>query len=77
MTTKEIFEKYLILFKITVSQAGEETNNSVYKNVYNIFEDYDSTIQSAIEREVPFSLFVSICITIIIIIIRKRLLNIM
>ena len=66
MTTKEIFEKYLILFKITVSQAGEETNNSVYKNVYNIFEDYDSTIQSAIEREVPFSLFVSICITIII-----------
>ena len=37
MTTKEIFEKYLILFKITVSQAGEETNNPVYKNVYNIF----------------------------------------
>ena len=66
MTTKEIFEKYLILFKITVADAGEKTNNSVYKDVYNVFEEFDKTIQTAIEEDVPFSLFVSICITIII-----------
>lgn len=66
MTTKEIFDKYLILFKIVVSEAGNTTNNDVYKNVYNIFEEHNEAINSAIEREIPFNLFVTLCISIVV-----------
>lgn len=66
MTSKEVYDKYLVLFKIIVSDAGDKTNNLAYKNVYSILEHYDEVIQTAIKEEVPLNLFVTLCISLIV-----------
>lgn len=44
MTTKELYEKYKDIFILAIETAGEETGNSVYRNVSEIINSEDTRL---------------------------------
>lgn len=64
MTTREIYNKYKEIFILVMEAAGEETDNTAYKNVEKILNQHDISraIDQFIEQEAPFQIFISICI---------------
>ena len=65
MTAKELFPKYVEIFELVIEQAGEDTGNKVYKNISKVILDNKDKIESSIENDVPFSLFVTVLIMIV------------
>lgn len=61
---KEIYEKYVTIFKVLIKNAGIETGNSVYKNVQKIFETecVTNAIGKAMEDNIEFRCFVALLI---------------
>lgn len=64
MTTEEIYKKYKEIFILVMESVGEETGNSVYKDVENILDNkfIKQAIHEIIEQEVPLPVFISLCI---------------
>lgn len=59
LTTKELFEEYIKLFKLIVESAGEVTRNKNYLNVEKIIEANRKNIDQVIEMDIQFSPFVA------------------
>lgn len=64
MTIEEIYKKYKDIFILVIESVGEETGNNIYKDVENILEgkSIKQAINEMIEQEVPFPVFISLCI---------------
>lgn len=67
MTAKELFPKYVKIFELVIEQAGEDTGNKVYKNISNVINSNKEKIEKSIEEDIPFGLFVTVLITIVLI----------
>lgn len=59
MTTKELYFKYKDIFILVLESAGEETGNSVYKEVERITKDNEESVLSLIDRGGNFSLVIT------------------
>lgn len=64
MTLPEISKKFLERFVLVLEAVGDETGNTSYKNVEKIIheEENEEMIQGAIDDDVDFRIFVTICI---------------
>ena len=64
MTLPEISKKFLERFVLILEAVGDETGNTSYKNVEKIIheEENEKMIQEAIDDDVDFRIFVTICI---------------
>ena len=59
MTTKELYYKYKDVFILVLESAGEETNNSVYKDAERIVRENEENVLALIDRGVSFSLVIT------------------
>ena len=64
-TSEELFPEYLKIFELVIEQAGEDTGNTVYKNISNILSKNRDKIDKAIEDDIPFGMFVTLLVIII------------
>lgn len=67
MTYLEITEKFKELFILIVENAGEETSNKNYLDVENILKKNESMIEQAVEDEPPLEVFISLCISFVVV----------
>lgn len=59
LTTEELFEDYIKLFKLVVESAGNVTGNKSYLEVERILEKQEKNIKTTIEMDIQFSPFVA------------------